>query len=264
MLAAVLWVGAELLGVWLARLPLGADNLKMSGLVALTMAWRGIAVMVILLIVTAANKPVGVCAVAVYAAAYTLSLTVSLIEYFNRRGPADGAPARGVVQPLGRVQAPRLDPDPPRANRHVRQQDGRLPRPRLAGHDPARDPAHAAALEAGSGQETDGRRVGLRHHADRHCRAGSAVQGDRALVPLRRDALPLHLDAEHARLRPAAVHGRDVARHPDLGDLRGDVTAIGDARACDLHRLLHALRRLPAGTAASTSRRSCRPGCPGR
>lgn len=82
-LAAVLWVGAELLGVWLARLPLGADNLKMSGLVALTMAWRGIAVMVILLIVTAANKPVGVCAVAVYAAAYTLSLTVSLVEYFT-------------------------------------------------------------------------------------------------------------------------------------------------------------------------------------
>jgi hypothetical protein len=82
-LAAVLWVGAELLGVWLARLPLGADNLRMSGLVALTMAWRGIAVMVILLIVTAANKPVGVCAVAVYAAAYTLSLAVSLVEYFT-------------------------------------------------------------------------------------------------------------------------------------------------------------------------------------
>jgi hypothetical protein len=82
-LAAVLWVAAELLGIWLARLPLGADNLKMSGLVALTMAWRGIAVMVILLIVTAANKPVGICAVAVYAAAYTLSLAVSLVEYFT-------------------------------------------------------------------------------------------------------------------------------------------------------------------------------------
>jgi hypothetical protein len=90
-LAAILWVAAELLGIWLARLPIGADNLKMSGLVALTMAWRGIAVMVILLIVTAANKPVGVCAVVVYAAAYTLSLAVSLIEYFN--GPAAKGPA---------------------------------------------------------------------------------------------------------------------------------------------------------------------------
>jgi hypothetical protein len=82
-LAAVLWVGAELLGIWLARLPTGADHLKMSGLVALTMAWRGIAVMVVLLIVTATNKEVGICAVVVYAAAYTLSLAVSLIEYFT-------------------------------------------------------------------------------------------------------------------------------------------------------------------------------------
>jgi hypothetical protein len=90
-LAAVLWAAAELLGIWLTRLPTGADNLKMSGVVALTMAWRGIAVMVILLIVTAANKPVGVCAVVIYAAAYTLSLAVSLIEYFN--GPAAKGPA---------------------------------------------------------------------------------------------------------------------------------------------------------------------------
>ena len=90
-LAAILWAAAEVLGIWLARLPTGADHLKMSGVVALTMAWRGIAVMVVLLIVTAANKPVGVTAVAVYAAAYTLSLAVSLIEYFN--GPASGAGA---------------------------------------------------------------------------------------------------------------------------------------------------------------------------
>ena len=85
-LAAVLWAAAELVGVWLARLPTGADHLRMSGLVALTMAWRGIGVVVVLLIVTVANKPVGVTAVVIYAAAYTLSLAVSLIEYFN--GPA--------------------------------------------------------------------------------------------------------------------------------------------------------------------------------
>jgi hypothetical protein len=86
-LAAVLWVAAELVGIWLARLPTGADHLKMSGLVAMTMAWRGIGVMVILLIVTAANKPVGIVAVAVYAAAYTLSLAVSLVEYFTAQEP---------------------------------------------------------------------------------------------------------------------------------------------------------------------------------
>src|SRR6187551_3576234 len=83
-LAAVLWVAAELVGIWLARLPTGADHLRMSGLVALTMAWRGIGVMVV-------NKHVGVTAVVVYVAAYTLSLAVSLIEYFN--GPAAKGPA---------------------------------------------------------------------------------------------------------------------------------------------------------------------------
>jgi hypothetical protein len=77
---------AELLGIWLNRLPTGADHLKMSGLVALTMASRGIGVMVVLLAVTVANKSVGVCAVVVYALAYTLSLGVSLVEYFT--GPA--------------------------------------------------------------------------------------------------------------------------------------------------------------------------------
>jgi hypothetical protein len=87
-LAAVLWAAAEVLGIWLARVPTGADHLKMSGIVALTMAWRGIAVMVVLLIVTASNKPVGVTAVVIYALAYSLSLAVSLIEYFN--GPASG------------------------------------------------------------------------------------------------------------------------------------------------------------------------------
>jgi hypothetical protein len=85
-LAASLWVAAELLGIWLGRLPTGADHLRMSGLVAVTMASRGIGVMVVLLAVTVANKSVGVCAVIVYALAYTLSLGVSLVEYFT--GPA--------------------------------------------------------------------------------------------------------------------------------------------------------------------------------
>ena len=44
---------------------------------------------------------------------------------------------------------------------------------------------------------------------------------------------------------PLPFTGREVARHPDLGDLRGDLAALGDARPRDLHRLLHALRGLP-------------------
>jgi hypothetical protein len=82
-LAAALWVAGELLGVWLARIPTGADNLRRSGLVAMGMSFRGIGVMVVLLAVTVSNKHVGVTAVIVYALAYSLSLGVSLVEYFT-------------------------------------------------------------------------------------------------------------------------------------------------------------------------------------
>lgn len=82
-LAAVLWTAAEALGWWLGRLPIGADNLRSSGAVGIATAFRGIGVMVVLLAVTVANKGLGVSAVVVYALAYTLSLLVSLVEYFN-------------------------------------------------------------------------------------------------------------------------------------------------------------------------------------
>ncbi len=83
LLAAVLWVAAELLGLWLGRLPTGADHLGRSGIVAVGMAFRGIGVMVVLLAVTVANKDVGVTAVVIYALAYSLSLGISLVEYFT-------------------------------------------------------------------------------------------------------------------------------------------------------------------------------------
>ncbi|HEU5214690.1 MAG TPA: hypothetical protein VFU30_04045 [Gaiellaceae bacterium] len=82
-LAAVLWAAGEVLGLWLTRLPIGADHLRSSGLVALAHSFRGIGVMIVLLVVTLANKDVGIAAVAVYALAYTLSLGVSLLEYFT-------------------------------------------------------------------------------------------------------------------------------------------------------------------------------------
>jgi len=82
-IAAVLWAAGEALGLWLSRLPIGADHLGFSGIVALAHSFRGIAVMVVLLIVTVANRDVGIAAVAVYALAYSLSLGVSLVEYFS-------------------------------------------------------------------------------------------------------------------------------------------------------------------------------------
>jgi hypothetical protein len=82
-LAAALWAAGEALGYWLSRLPTGADNLGTSGLVGIAMAFRGIGVMAALLAVTVADKDLGVSAVIVYALAYSLSLAVSLLEYFS-------------------------------------------------------------------------------------------------------------------------------------------------------------------------------------
>jgi hypothetical protein len=82
-LAAVLWAAGELLSRWLARIPTGADHLGMSGLVAVAMSIRGIAVVIVLLAVTVADRGVGVSALGLYALAYTLTLGVSLVEYFG-------------------------------------------------------------------------------------------------------------------------------------------------------------------------------------
>ena len=82
-LAAVLWAAGEALGLWLARLPIGADHLGSSGLVALAHSFRGIGVIVVLAAVTVADRHVGIAALAVYALAYSLSLGVSLVEYFG-------------------------------------------------------------------------------------------------------------------------------------------------------------------------------------
>jgi hypothetical protein len=82
-LAAALWAAGEALGFWLSRLPTGADHLRLSGLVGIAMAFRGIGVMIALLAVTVADKELGVSAVIVYALAYSLSLAVSLLEYFS-------------------------------------------------------------------------------------------------------------------------------------------------------------------------------------
>ena len=82
-LAAVLWAAGEALGLWLTRLPTGADHLGSSGLVALAHSFRGIGVMVVLVAVTVADRHVGIAALAVYALAYSLSLGVSLVEYFS-------------------------------------------------------------------------------------------------------------------------------------------------------------------------------------
>ena len=82
-LAAVLWVGGELFGLLLARLPLGAANLARAGVVAFGMMFRAIVVMVILVAIAVSDARLALSAAVVYALAYTLELGVSLISYFG-------------------------------------------------------------------------------------------------------------------------------------------------------------------------------------
>ncbi len=82
-LAAILWVGAQALGLLLSRLELGADNLAASGVRGVGMMFRPVAVMVVVIAVAASDPEVGVAAGLLYALAYTLELGLSLLTYFG-------------------------------------------------------------------------------------------------------------------------------------------------------------------------------------
>jgi hypothetical protein len=82
-LAAVLWLAGQALGLVLARLRYGTGNLAASGVLALGMMFRGIAVMAVVFAVALARPHVALAAALVYAAAYTLELGVSLVAYFS-------------------------------------------------------------------------------------------------------------------------------------------------------------------------------------
>lgn len=82
-LAAVLYGGAQLLGLLLARLPLGEGNLAASGMRGIGMGFRAFIVGIPLVAATVADERVGLAAAVLYVAAYTLELAVSLLAYFG-------------------------------------------------------------------------------------------------------------------------------------------------------------------------------------
>ena len=86
LLAAVLWAASEGLGLMLARLRVGMDNVGSSGVVAFGMMFRAIAVMVVLIAVAVSHPRLGLTAALLYALAYTLQLGVALVTFFT--GPA--------------------------------------------------------------------------------------------------------------------------------------------------------------------------------
>jgi hypothetical protein len=81
-LAAVLWVAAEAVGLLLSRPSLDADNLAAAGVRGVGMMFRTVAVMVVVIVVAASDAQLGVAAGVLYALAYTLELALSLTTYF--------------------------------------------------------------------------------------------------------------------------------------------------------------------------------------
>ena len=80
--AAVVWVGVQTLGLMLARIRPSPDNLAASSVLAFGMMGRLLAVLVVLVAVTASNHTVGLAATLLYALAYTAELAVSLATYY--------------------------------------------------------------------------------------------------------------------------------------------------------------------------------------
>jgi hypothetical protein len=82
-LAAVLWVAAQALGLLLARMQVGADNLAASGVVGIGRIVRVAAVGVVLAVVASRDGETALAAALVYAFAYTVELALSLTAYFT-------------------------------------------------------------------------------------------------------------------------------------------------------------------------------------
>ena len=82
-LAAVLWLASEALGVFLGRLRMGIDAVGSSGVVAFGMMFRAIAVMIVLIAVAVSHPHLALSAALLYGAAYTMQLGVSLVTFFT-------------------------------------------------------------------------------------------------------------------------------------------------------------------------------------
>lgn len=81
-LAGTLWLAGQAFGVLLDRLA-AMGNLAASGLAALGMMLRSIAVMIVILAVAVSDPSVALAAALTYALAFTVELGLSLVAYFG-------------------------------------------------------------------------------------------------------------------------------------------------------------------------------------
>jgi hypothetical protein len=82
-IAAALWVGYQVIGLLLERLPLGMGNLASAGLVAFGRMFRAVALTAILIVVAVSDSSLGLPAAVVYAVAFTVEFSLSLLAYFG-------------------------------------------------------------------------------------------------------------------------------------------------------------------------------------
>jgi hypothetical protein len=82
--AALLWAGAQALGLLLARVKPSPENVAASGVLAFGMMIRLLAILAVLLVLAASNRSAGLAAALVYGAAYTAELMLSLLGYYSQ------------------------------------------------------------------------------------------------------------------------------------------------------------------------------------
>lgn len=82
-LAAALWATAQISGLVLTRLPLGAGHGGASAAAGLGMIFRSLVVGVVLVIVAVSDKKVALAAALLYLLAFTIELALSLFSYFS-------------------------------------------------------------------------------------------------------------------------------------------------------------------------------------
>ena len=241
--AALLWVGAQALGLLLARVKPSPDNLAASGVLAFGMMARLLVMLAVLLALVASRqggRPGGRARLrrrlhrrARLLAARLLHPGAAGMRRAARHDDALPRLARAGLRarrlrPDDRVRAARMGLDPPRPAQPLDHEGGRLPDARHRPDDPARALPDA---RQDAQPPADGRRVDLRGRAGADRRAGPAVEGDRPLVPVRGDPVDLHLRDQPDRVHSPPDHRRDLPRLPGLGHLRRHLVALRDAGA---------------------------------
>jgi hypothetical protein len=87
-LAAVLWAAAQLFAWMLTRLSLDTGNLAAASMRGIGTSFRAIAVGIPLVAVTVSDEGVGIAAALLYALAFTLEFSLSLVTYFGAEADA--------------------------------------------------------------------------------------------------------------------------------------------------------------------------------